>query len=352
MNLTPINAPRIAPIPGAKTLAATEARDRAMSSFNAGLQTQGSPSQPGASIEPVVAATTTLNTQDLGNPPIINEVASEIPHEDEPAQKDLAEKEARLSHHYATLARREKMLRQREARLRQMAQTPPTGVPPQPAFDPSKYVSTEDLKLNPFGILNNLGLTYEDLTQKALDAPSHSELQSQREILALRSEIEGLKNAQKKVESNFEEQNVVARQQAEMQIRQDVNRLIAQDPSFEAIRADRANSSVARLITEVYDKGMGSQYPRGTILDVYEASQMVEDQLTDRAIRLAQLKKVQNRTRQAVAPPVTGQKQQTSSEAQSQIPPLRTLTNSIGSPTRKLTPRERALMVFRGENVT
>jgi hypothetical protein len=120
--------------------------------------------------------------------------------------------------------------------------------------------------------------------------------------------------------------------------------MVSQDPSFEVINAQRAAGEVTRLITTVYDKGMGPNYPRGTILDISDAASMVEQELTERALRVAKLQKIQSQLNSNTA----AKKPQTQQQ-QTQPASLRTLTNSVGSSTRKLSARERAMLAFRGE---
>jgi hypothetical protein len=350
MIITPISGPRTAPILGAKTVAAETLRTAAIEKFNQGLQASGSPSQPGAVLDPQAAASTELTTS------LSQETAIDAPEAQSDAQAssqpptDAADLEAkRIASHYANLARKEKMLRMREARIRDSmrSQVAPTQQTPQ--FDPSKYVSRDELVQNPFGVLNNLGLTYEQLTQKALDAPTAEDLQQRREIEALKSELKTLREGQDQVKRTFDENQTMARRQAELQIRQDVTRLVQQDPNFEVIRANRGTGAigeVVRLITSVYDEGMGPDYPRGTILDVADAAQMVESELTQRTLRSAKLQKIQR----LISNKASTQQPQTQNQQPTQNA-LRTLTNGVGTSTRKLTPRERAIAVFRGEAV-
>lgn len=343
MNLTPISGPRIAPTLGAKTVSSDAARSAAMAKFNEGLTAAASPSQEGAVLDPASKVADVIPTNDAL--PVTQGLNNEASSAVESAPSDLEAK--RIASHYANLARKEKMLRIREAQFRQRmasASTPPTQTP---AFDASKFVNRDELIANPFGVLNNLGLTYEQLTQKALDAPTAEDLQQRREIEALKTELKTLREGQDQVKKTFDDNQSLARQQAEMQIHQDVKRLISQDPTFEVTHAQNASHDVVRLITSVYDKGMGPEYPRGTILDISDAAAMVEQELTSRALRVAKLQKIQSQlnSNNVAKKPLDNNQQP------AQQPTLRTLTNSVGTSTRKLSPRERALLAFRGETV-
>jgi hypothetical protein len=340
MNLTPINGPRIAPTLGAKTVSSDAARTAAMAKFNEGLTAAASPSQEGAVLDPA------SKVAEVPAPEVTQGLNNEASSAGDTAPSDLEAK--RIASHYANLARKEKMLRIREAQFRQRIASASNPTPPsqtQPAFDASKYVAIDDLRKNTFGVLNNIGMTYEELTQKALDAPSAEDLQQRRQIEALTAKIELLEKGQDQVKKTFDENQSLARQQAEMQIHQDVKRLVAQDPQFEVINAQRASSEVVRLITSVYDKGMGPEYPRGTILDISDAAMMVEQELTLRALRVAKLQKIQSQlnSNNVAKKPIENNQQQAQPNS------LRTLTNSVGTSTRKLSARERALLAFRGE---
>jgi hypothetical protein len=349
MNITPITGPRTAQVLGAKTVASESLRQAAIDKFNSGLQVQGSPSQAGAVLDPSNAPPA-VETQPV-TPSTPNEALSAATpeaSETNPPTQDQDLEAKRIASHYANLARKEKALRMREAQIRRFQASQATPAQSQtPAFDATKYVSRDELVQNPFGVLNNLGLTYEQLTQKALDAPTAEDLEQRREIAALKSELQAIKSAQANTEKTFQQTQTMARRQAELQIHQDVSRLVAQDPTFEVTRANNAQRDITRLITEVYDKGMGPEYPRGTILDVTDAAQMVENELTQRAMRMASLKKIQQRLQSTNTAPQKPNTQQQPTQQSA----LRTLTNNVGTSTRKLTPRERALAAFRGEAV-
>lgn len=343
---TPIYAPKPPQTVGAKTVSSGEARERALAAFNQSLTTNASPSEPGAVLTPPPVT-------ERPNPPTI-EASSDLPDEgpkpDTPPPPSSSpasdpDETKKIAAHYANLARREKLLRQREQALRTRERPPsshPAAANP-PSFDASNFVNKQDLVKDPFGVLSTLGLTYEQLTQKALDAPSHEELQRRNEVEGLKSELKSLRDTQEQVKNTFTESQAQARRQAEMQIRQDVSRLVQNDPLFEVTRANNASHEVARLITAVFDDGMGPEYPPGTILNIEDAASMVEKELTERAVKTARLQKIQSQLKS------TSPAKKQENTQQHTNPGLRTLTNGIGTQTRKMTPRERALAAFRGE---
>lgn len=356
LNLTPINAPRIAPVPGARTLSAVDARARAMASFNESITTTASPSQADVSIDPTKREQPPLLSDNNVlsshvSPGVDESKALSTPFlEDEQQVEAITPdpKEAKIAAHYANFARKEKALRFREAQLRQRESSLTPQAAQTPAqIDTSQYVKREDLVSNPFGVLNDLGLSYEQLTQKALEAPSQEDMALRRQVAALEGKLKALESGTDAIKKNFEENQTQSRTQAELQIKQDVNRLVANDPRFEVVKATRSGGEVVKLITSVFDNGMGTDYPKGTVLDLEEATQMIEDELMTRHLRTAQLKKIQARLNETLAKPQTAQKQQTTQ----QQPQLRTLTNGVGQSSRQLSPRDRALAAFRGENV-
>src|ERR1700744_77539 len=82
-----------------------------------------------------------------------------------------------LSSQYAILARREKALRAERQKFLADKQAFDKAredalKPKAPTFDESKYVSKDKLQEDPFSVLTDLGLSYEELTNKALNAPT------------------------------------------------------------------------------------------------------------------------------------------------------------------------------------
>lgn len=251
-----------------------------------------------------------------------------------------AKAEETISSQYAVLARKEKALRLRDQQLRQReaaikASEEAKKAPSAPAFDESKYVSKDKLTQDPFSALAELGLNYEQLTNMLLNAPSPEARAQQDYTKKLEARLEALENGQTKVEKTFQEREAESRKQAVSQIKTEVKKLVMTDPAFETIKETNSYNDVVELIEQTFDKD-------GVLLTVEEATQQVEDYLVEEAMKIAKIKKIQQRLMPKESPsqaPVARPQQQQQ---------LKTLTNSVSS-TRQLTSKERAILAFKGE---
>lgn len=251
-------------------------------------------------------------------------------------------KEEPLSSQYAALARKEKAIRakaiaqeqsfkQREAALIAREQE----LSSKPSFDSSKYLSIDDLKTDAYGKLQELGISYDEISEQALRSQSPEAQAFQRYKALMDKELQQVRDEQANTRKTFEQQQAQQYQQAINQIKNEVNQLVTADPAFETIKETGSMSDVVELIERTFKE-------EGTLLTVEEAAQAVEDYLIEEALKLANIKKVQARLKpatQQIATPVTTKEQ----PAQ-----MKTLTNSVGS-TRPLTAKERALLAFKGE---
>jgi hypothetical protein len=309
---------------------------------NSPVKASNAPSQGNAQQTPV-ADPNRISAEEMS---AIAPTASKIPTLSQNTNSEAPETseapEAPLSERHAQLARREKQLRQREQAIRAKEQAAAQAKAAEdaakaqamaPSVDLSKYVSVDDLVRDPFRILNEKGLTYDQLTELALNAPKPEQLAMQNELKALRDELKAIKGDSEKTRKSIEDQQNQSRQQAVTDIRHQVNKLVSTDPSFEAIKATRSVNDVVELITKTYDED-------GILMTVEEAAEQVEEYLTSEALRLARLNKIQQRLKPQA--PV----QQNSQPTQQQG--MKTLTNSVTS-SRPLSARERALAAFHGK---
>lgn len=233
-------------------------------------------------------------------------------------EKSAPEATEALSPQYVALARRERQLR----KLQQDIKAEQDSWKSQQ----QGYISRDALKADPYKILNEAGISYEQLTQ----LPTATQIDPiQAKIDALEAKIAGFdKNQADRAASDY--------QQAIKVIEGDVKLLVSADPAFETIKATSSEPEVVKLIEKVFEA-------EGTILSVEEAAQLVEDKLLERTLsqvkQLSQLKKIQSRLNPPAAP---DQKQLSGSK------PGKTLTNAMGV-TRQLTSRERAILAFNNQ---
>ena len=258
-----------------------------------------------------------------------------------PQEEAKPREESPLSERHALLARREKQIRQREQQLRSKElamkaaeDAARAATPAKPALDESKYVPKDRLTQDPFTVLNELGLSYDQLTELALNAPKPEQLAMMNEIKTLKAELQAVKGETEKTQKSIEEQNSKSYQQALNDIKHQVTKLVSTDPTFETIKATRSVGDVVELIEKTYNED-------GILLTVEEAAQQVEDYLVDEAIKIAKLNKIQQRIK-----PTTQTQPKPNSQSPQQ-PQMKTLTNSVSS-SRPLSAKERALLAFEG----
>lgn len=266
----------------------------------------------------------------------------EAPKPEEPAKAP----EEPISAQYAALARREQQMRQEARKLKAerdafKAEQEALKPAPKPSLDESKYVSREKLRENALAILAEEGISYDTLTQQALNAPTHEQVEYNNTIRELRNEIKALKEGHEKVNKTFEQQQQDGYKQAVAQIRNDVSRLVKQGDNFELIRHSQATGDVVELIERTFKEGLGDEHPAGTLLSVEEAAQMVENHLEEQALKFSKLKKIQAKLQPAAVTPATPAKvADPSNPKQTQV---KTLTNSIGT-VKQYSAKERALL--------
>ena len=171
------------------------------------------------------------------------------------------------------------------------------------------------LKQSPLSVLQEAGVSYDDLTQAILASPGS------QEVVQLREELKALKEG---VDTKLTERETAAEKQALAQIEREIGKLTAQGVEFETIRATNSQSDVRDLIHRTWKT-------TGELLSESEACMLVEKQLIEELMPLTKLSKI-------AAP---------SAEPQQKERQTTTLTNRDTSraPTSR---RERALIAFYG----
>lgn len=333
--------------PGSRTSQEKTAREKAIQALM-GHSGQGQPAVPNQnniSAEEVKAVAAPESTPSVEQSTIseasVSESApiSEAPKVEVETKSDPAKDP--LSNHYAALAKRERALRAKQAEMKakedSMALQEAAWKSKEQEYS-SKYISKDRLREDPLSLLAEEGLSYEQLTELALKGPSSEDRQVNQEIKALREELKRIREDQDSSKKNLEEQQKNSYKQALKQISNEARQLIATNPEFETIQSTNSVADVVDLIEKTFNED-------GVLLSVEDAAKQVEDYLVEEAMKLAKLKKIQERMKSASSPTPA---KSPAATAPAEQPKMKTLTNNMGT-SRQLSARERALLAFKGE---
>lgn len=271
-----------------------------------------------------------------------NEKAPSTPTKtDSEATKTEEGTEQALSPRFAQLARQEKAIRARSAQLKaeQAAlEEAQKALKAREAEIQDKYVPKDRLSKETLAVLNELGVDYDTLTQQVLGEEADPRDVA---ISELKAELAALKGEVETTRKSYQDDKTKAYEDAKVQIKSSVTKLVNSDPNFETIKATDSIQDVVDLIESTFHEGLDEDRPKGTVLSVEEASQIVEDYLVEEAEKLARLSKIQKRLAPKVETKTDSQPKQDSSQQPQRQP---TLTNGMtGAPKREYTQRQRAV---------
>lgn len=242
--------------------------------------------------------------------------------------------QTQLSRQFAQLARQEKALLAQKQALKQREdaiKAKETQAPTEPDY--SNYISKDLFRKDPLSALQQAGLSYDQLTQEALNSPIDQRVQNH--IENLEAKIKTFEDKFGNLEKSAQEQQTKTYNDALEAIGHETKQLVATDDAYEMIRATKSEKDVVQLIEETFKKD-------GTLLSVEEAAQAVEEYLTEEAFKLSSTNKM--KTRLAAVAPKPAVVQQPTSQ---QKPQMKTLTNATSS-SRQLSAKERAIAAFNG----
>lgn len=233
-----------------------------------------------------------------------------------------------LSPQLALLARERRSLqvKQRELAEREKAlKSQDTG---------SAGIPIARLKSEPLSVFEEVGLSYEDLTNAILANQGNSE------VNALKAKLDAL---EKGIDQKFVDREAQAEKQVLAEMQREATQLSRSD-DFELVREMRSVPKVMELIKRTY-------HATGEALDVTEAMTLVEDYLLKDAQRLSKLKKLNIQAVQQSVP----QFQQSPALSRDQYQyvrnpqhaGMRTLTNK-DTASVPLSAKARALAAFYG----
>lgn len=272
-----------------------------------------------------------------------NESASVAPEAVQAAEPAKA-KEDPLSTQYAILARKEKAIRAKVQELKAKEDAlKAQELASKDKSEPNQSRSDDfDLKSrlvkDPMSVLNELGITYDQLTNSAAAQPTFEELRLSKLETELKAEIKALRDAQDNTKKSFEERDKQSYDQAISQITNEAKALVMSNPDFETIKETGSLNDVIDLIKQTFESD-------GILLTVEEAAREVEDHLVEEVMKTIKIKKIQQRLQPAAKASEAEKPQDQAPKSQT----MKTLTNAVAS-TRPLTAKERAILAFRGES--
>lgn len=246
------------------------------------------------------------------------------------AEVPVPEQKEELSPKFAALARKERSLRAQAQALKAKED----ALKAQETEYSTKYIPKERLTRETLAVLQEQGITYDQLTSLILNQPGPQEQATSK----LEAKIAALEEQLKKQETTAEERQTKAYENAVNQIRNEAKLLIDADPAYETIKQTDNLEAVVELIKERYKAD-------NIVMSVQDAAKEVEEFLIEEAIKMSSLNKVKAK--------LTPQESIGETKQDPGKPQLKTLTNAVSaSSTKPLTGkdrRERAIAAFKGQ---
>lgn len=232
---------------------------------------------------------------------------------------------------FSEMAKKEKFLRFQQKKLvDEKAQIAAEKAALEALRRPQVDMSWKDkLKADPIAFLQAEGVGYDQITERLLNQDPNSQV-----IQSLKAEIEALKASQNETKESLKQGANQQIEQALKQLKSEAKMLVQGNEEFALIQEYNAQDQVVKLIKQTFDE-------EGYVMDVEEAAKEVETYLSEKALRIAQLKKVQEK----LTPKETSQ----SPVVQ---PKPTTLTHSVTTQTKPASSkdrRERAIAAFQGK---
>lgn len=235
-----------------------------------------------------------------------------------------------ISGKFAALARKEKALRAKWQEIANQEAEFKAMKAEAEAF--KKY--KERIKAEPLHLLNEEGITYDQLVKTAVDLVNPDPTKT--EVNSLKKELESLKQIISKQSEDNQTYQKTQREQAEKQVTSEVQSLISSNPSYETVKDFGYEEAVTQLIFKTYDE-------EGIRLDTATAAQQIEDFLKAEVDRINGIPSVKKRLQPVPETPAEGQaeKQQGQPAPDRQIKTLSHTASQSASPSRPRTWAER-----------
>lgn len=266
-------------------------------------------SQPAAAIQmseqlPSAVQRIKLNTRSSTANQPLQPVVDGAPSQNTNTETAVTEVTKPLSPQFVALAREKRALQVKERELADREKAL--------AESPTDTVKLADLKSKPLDVLLAHGITYDQIVEGILANPGNPELE------ALKAELKAVTD---RVDQIPRDQEAASKAQVIQEMTNEASKLAA-TAEFEMVAKTNSVPQVIELIERSFEK-------TGEILDVKEAMSLVEDDLFEQNLKIAQSDKI----RRALTPlptPKTG---------------MRTLTNKDNA-SPVLSAKERAMRAF------
>lgn len=222
-----------------------------------------------------------------------------------------------LSPQFAALARQRRALQVKERELAEKEKALQTN-------QTQSGISLEAVKADPLSVLQQAGVSYDDLTQAIMNGAPAPNL----EIQSLKDQIQSLEKA---LEDKFSARDSETEQQVLRQIKRDAEVIAAGSDQYELVKTTNSTPEVVELIHRNFKEN-------GELMDVEEALKLVEEDLEEQVLKVAKAKKIQSKLSPSLAvsePKVSGQ--------------MKTLTGRDGANINTLTSKQRAVLAFNGQ---
>ena len=193
---------------------------------------------------------------------------------------------------FAALSRKEKALRDREAEYEARFEDMQHRLAEYENQSSEPDVDWESMLRNdPLGALEEVGLGYDKLTELALN---DGKLTPDMQLAAMREEMESeyrrkFEDLENRLTEKEEAEENAYYDSVQNNFQEEIGSFVAQNPEkYELIEASNANDLVFDVIEEHYNE-------TGSILDIEEAADAVEDYLEQEANKFMKLRKISSR---------------------------------------------------------
>jgi hypothetical protein len=220
----------------------------------------------------------------MTSPEALSHVVEDVEEAPEPVKEpEKEEDEGKWAQRFAVLSKRERELQKKTKELKFAQEND----------DYKAYLAAKQSR-NPIQALQSLGMSFQDAAQFVLNDQKHPEPTVEDQIKELKAQIAKQEEDRTSREQKAKEDYI---QQTIDNHKAEIGKYIqSNSDKYELIAANDAQDTVYEVIEEYYNKF-------DKLIGIEEASQKVEDWLTERARSLFKLKKFQTQTsEQSVTP--------------------------------------------------